>query len=688
VTSLLPSTDQPDHRLRQILAGLAREPKRFATSTRIVRMQLSRKVRRSISMTTHLPKALERTGDRPMMLIMKGGGVKGLAYVGALAELSKYYTFTTFVGTSAGAVTAALLAAGYSVHELEEILQATNFKSFFDARLFQSLVNLFVHGGLYRAEVFTHWLNILLAEKLKSQHRIQMSDLPYSLIVYACRREKATLVYDSEADGNVSVAYAVRCSMSIPFVFIPEKNQGMSVFDGGVKDKNYPVEELKKIRPDGDFIGLYLGPRVFTPQKTRFPVVTDLLNILFEASDTEALNKYRDHTVVIDPSPISTLDFNLKEFEKNFLILEGRAAALEFLTERGLSELSERSIIARKEAEIYRTRVKRYRKRRRQVQVSLIVGSAVLLLSLLIVGMVISVRALMPSQKSSQKSYLFNQTPEPVLDQVIRNYRRGAWFMDSSACSLTGRFAANVFLELDIISTFAAGPNRIRINSVFNLSLSNQVLSSARYQLFYHDGIANVYDQNNREYLVYTNLATVDLLLSHLEGDPIKQIALSLFKPYQYVVNEKIGRVKNQINAIGPLEHRTNSAGGIETILSWREDLRAPNKWSAIGQDDQVIPIPLQVVATTNGWIKEGSADLTEMFLYMSRNSDFIRKLGLFGSVMAQPKSVGAKTTFSEPTTNVVSDSYFIFAPEPDAKKVEKFRFSINSLTFMQKTNK
>jgi predicted acylesterase/phospholipase RssA len=40
--------------------------------------------------------------------------VKGLAYVGAIKELEKYYKFDRFIGTSAGAIAAVLLGAGYT----------------------------------------------------------------------------------------------------------------------------------------------------------------------------------------------------------------------------------------------------------------------------------------------------------------------------------------------------------------------------------------------------------------------------------------------------------------------------------------------------------------------------------------------------------------------------------------------
>ena len=49
-------------------------------------------------------------------LVFEGGGVKGIAYAGALKELEKKGLLTSLqrvAGTSAGAITATLLAVGY-----------------------------------------------------------------------------------------------------------------------------------------------------------------------------------------------------------------------------------------------------------------------------------------------------------------------------------------------------------------------------------------------------------------------------------------------------------------------------------------------------------------------------------------------------------------------------------------------
>jgi len=58
-------------------------------------------------------------------LVFEGGGAKGAVFVGALDVLFGEYGHThgRLLGTSAGAITAVLLAAGYTVTEMLEALR-------------------------------------------------------------------------------------------------------------------------------------------------------------------------------------------------------------------------------------------------------------------------------------------------------------------------------------------------------------------------------------------------------------------------------------------------------------------------------------------------------------------------------------------------------------------------------------
>jgi predicted acylesterase/phospholipase RssA/WD40 repeat protein len=264
-------------------------------------------------------------------LVMKGGGLKGLACIGALRELQRFYDFDLYVGTSAGAIIAALLGAGYTPDEMETILRQMSFAEFLSERA-KIITNLFFHGGLFRGTKLTDWIDTLLAVKLQSPTRVEFRQLPHHVRIYACRRDTDALIFDSQQSPRMSVAYAVRCSVAIPLFFTPEREQGLYVFDGGMRH-NYPVKKLLEQTPNKKFLGLYLGDPIYTPSKPN--LLRDLLSISTEATDVEALRIYNDETIVIDPKPVSTLDFSLSSEEKTFLLSQGRAAALQFLQRKG-----------------------------------------------------------------------------------------------------------------------------------------------------------------------------------------------------------------------------------------------------------------------------------------------------------------------------------------------------------------
>ena len=308
-------------------------------------------------------------------LIMKGGGIKGLAYVGAIERLTDHYTFDWYVGTSAGAVAAVLLGAGYTADELRQILRDKDFRDFFDASGLGKWANLAIHHGLHPANTFTEWLDRLLAEKLRKPSRVKLSDLPHRVTVYASQRNRQSLKFDS-VDHDADAAYAVRCSMSIPFVFIPQSDQGLRAYDGGLQH-NYPINDLLSTHPGTPFISLYLGSEVYEPVRQRW-VISDLISIWTESSDPDALNRYRDRTVIIDPRPIGTLDFSLTDTEKEFLLACGRAGAVMHLSGEG-EECSE----ARRIRDELKSRVEMGRRatRRRRLMMMYLLLLAILVLS-------------------------------------------------------------------------------------------------------------------------------------------------------------------------------------------------------------------------------------------------------------------------------------------------------------------
>lgn len=329
----------------------------------------------------------------PLALVMKGGGVKGLAYVGAVKELEKFFRFNWFIGTSAGAIAAVLLGAGYATDELESLLVNKNFRDFLDAKWYKLPLNLLFKKGLFPADKFTAWIDQLLAKKLETPVRVTLGQLPFRVTIYASRRDKNALVFDSKDPKtmDIAAAFAVRCSMSIPYIFTPQMDAGLKVLDGGMRN-NYPIDALLRDNPNTDFIGLYLGSEHFEGQERETSLIKDLSSIWMEATDVESLKSHLKRTVIIDPRPISTIDFSLNEDEKNFLLEAGHAAALKFLLKQDQLSDKEKSLIQAKSVDLT-TKVKqnrelltnaRQKKRNRRLRIFAVLAATVLLVFIMV----------------------------------------------------------------------------------------------------------------------------------------------------------------------------------------------------------------------------------------------------------------------------------------------------------------
>lgn len=202
-------------------------------------------------------------GERELRadLALEGGGVKGVGLVGAVLVLSEAgYTFHRVAGTSAGAITASLLA-GISQTErdmtmLLEILRTLDFHQFMPegrlhelmghsaghaARMVTDLAILTKREGLYSGDYLEQWLRPILHDDLGVRTFADLKLTPdfdpelsvsagqrYRLVVYASDLTRSRLArlpwdfgtYGVDPDTQDPVT-AVRASMSVPFFFEP-----------------------------------------------------------------------------------------------------------------------------------------------------------------------------------------------------------------------------------------------------------------------------------------------------------------------------------------------------------------------------------------------------------------------------------------------------------------------------------
>jgi predicted acylesterase/phospholipase RssA len=278
----------------------------------------------------------------PRALILKGGGVKGLAFVGALKTLEEFdLTFDTFVGTSAGAITAVLLASGYTATELEIAMSRKDFTEFLDGGgRIASLWRLIRRGWIHTGEPIVDWIESLLRAKFPQRHsaeKVRLDELPRRVVLYAARSSGGEVVFDSRlVRASYSASVAARYSASIPGFFRDEKFELEPIYDGGMLN-NFPVEIFLRDNPDEEFIALNLletKKKGASPWIVRLPLVRLLIavvNIQLKQREPQILQKYASRIVNINTGEVETTQFCLSNVEKDFLVAAGRCAALQFI---------------------------------------------------------------------------------------------------------------------------------------------------------------------------------------------------------------------------------------------------------------------------------------------------------------------------------------------------------------------
>lgn len=105
--------------------------------------------------------------------VFEGGGVRGIAHVGAICALAeKGYEWERVAGTSAGSIIAALLAAGYSCSELKTIITDIDYNKFMK-RTFIDRIPFIGKGlsawttlGIYSNVFIEEWIEELLRKKV------------------------------------------------------------------------------------------------------------------------------------------------------------------------------------------------------------------------------------------------------------------------------------------------------------------------------------------------------------------------------------------------------------------------------------------------------------------------------------------------------------------------------------------
>ena len=250
--------------------------------------------------------------DLKVALVLSGGGAKGYAHLGALKVLEKENIKIDYIaGTSIGAFIGTLYSIGYTIDEIEKVLDSLNTESFLESGSdltnldldkkeslkkysfyinFDNELNYSLPKGLRETEE----LYLTVKNLLKNYENIKNFDnfpIPIRVIATNLNTGETKAFYEGD------IAKVLTASMAIPTIFEPVEVNGNLYVDGLVS-RNLPVEEAYDMGAD-----LVIASDVGTPvvKKDNYNILSVLNQMIAIQSSYITKDSKEKATVLISP---------------------------------------------------------------------------------------------------------------------------------------------------------------------------------------------------------------------------------------------------------------------------------------------------------------------------------------------------------------------------------------------------
>ncbi|WP_336004721.1 autotransporter phospholipase A1 FplA [Fusobacterium polymorphum] len=250
--------------------------------------------------------------DLKVALVLSGGGAKGYAHLGVLRILERENIKIDYIaGTSIGALVGTLYSIGYSIDEIEKVLDNLNIESFLESGADLTGLDLDKKETLKKYSFYINFdneLNYSLPKGLRETEELYLvvknllknyentknfNNFPIPLRVIATNLNTGETKSFSEGD----IAKILTASMAIPTIFEPVEVNGALYVDGLVS-RNLPVEEAYDMGAD-----LVIASDVGTPvvKKDNYNILSVLNQMIAIQSSYITKDSKEKATILISP---------------------------------------------------------------------------------------------------------------------------------------------------------------------------------------------------------------------------------------------------------------------------------------------------------------------------------------------------------------------------------------------------
>ena len=275
-------------------------------------------------------------GKRKNILVISGGGLKGLSCLGALKCLidNDIVVFPEiFAGSSVGSIICFLIYIGYSPKDIYDIVEQLDFTKLIK---YIEPENLFTDQcfGISSPEPILEVIYNFMKKK-KIHKNITFEELfdktqSKLIITGTCINDVQLKYFSIDTSPNMQILKAIRISISIPFIFRPYSFENKLWIDGSIMN-NFPIDIF--IDKLDDVIGIYMDDNYVIVNE--FTEIQDyflrIFKCMFRGFNYNKIEMFKKYFVHIISHGNHTTNWEIKQQEKKFLFDEGYLYAKKYI---------------------------------------------------------------------------------------------------------------------------------------------------------------------------------------------------------------------------------------------------------------------------------------------------------------------------------------------------------------------
>lgn len=251
-------------------------------------------------------------------LVFSGGGLRGIAYLGALMALRdmlnkepKDMGLKEIAGCSVGSLVALLVTLNFTIAEMETFLDGLSLDALSMINVDALLSTFAMNDGscLYEmTQLAFSMKNVSETITFKELATLYPESPKLHVSVTDLSTASPTL-YSVDTEPDMSVLKAIVASMSLPPTFAPVKHNGTLLCDGGLMN-NFPIQTFPTAGTLGFRIAWYVDP---TKPDSILSYYTRVLSCIQVGNEKRELEYIQDNSVrviMLDVGSLGTLRFD------------------------------------------------------------------------------------------------------------------------------------------------------------------------------------------------------------------------------------------------------------------------------------------------------------------------------------------------------------------------------------------